>query len=224
MANVEARLKIKGKEFQVLVDVDKALEFKKQGGSIGNVLAVNEIFYDLKKGLKASDSDLEHAFGSSDINEVGENIVKRGEIVLPSDYKKKEQETRERQVIAFLSKNAIDPVTGHAISETRIEAALEQAKIKIENKPIEQQINSIVSRLKGIIPIKIETKKLKITIPSVHTGKAYGLVNEYKEKEDWLSNGDLRVIINIPAGLELDFYDKLNSVTHGSSIVEELEK
>ena len=223
MVNVEARLKIKGKEFQVLVDVDKALEFKKQGGDIANVLVSNDVFYDLKKGLKASSSDLEQAFGSSDVNEVGEKIIKMGKIVLPSDYRKKEQGNKIRQVITFLAKNALDPSTGQAISETRIEEAIEQSGVKIENKPIEQQINGIVSKLKEIIPIKIETKKLRIIIPSVHTGKVYGLVNEYKKKEDWLSNGDLQVIINIPAGLEMDFYDKLNSITHGSSIVEEIK-
>ena len=210
MVNVEARLKIKGKEFQVLVDVDKALEFKKQGGDIANVLVSNDVFYDLKKGLKASSSDLEQAFGSSDVNEVGEKIIKIGKIVLPSDYRKKEQGNKIRQVITFLAKNALDPSTGQAISETRIEEAIEQSGVKIENKPIKQ-------------PIKIETKKLRIIIPSVHTGKVYGLVNEYKKKEDWLSNGDLQVIINIPAGLEMDFYDKLNSITHGSSIVEEIK-
>ena len=224
MANVEARLKVKGKEYQILVDVEKALELKKGEGTINNVLISNDIFYDLKKGLKASDSDLNDAFGTNELNEVAEKIVKQGEVVLPAEYRKKELEGKERQVITFLSKNALDPTTGQAITETRIESAIEQAKIKIDNKPIEQQINGIVSKLKEIMPIKIETKKLKITIPSLHTGKVYGLINEYKEKEEWLSNGDLQVVINIPAGLEMDFYDKLNGVTHGSAIVEGIKE
>ena len=39
MVNVEARLKIKGKEFEILVDVDKALQLKKGVEvSIDNVL------------------------------------------------------------------------------------------------------------------------------------------------------------------------------------------
>ena len=215
---------MKGKEYQILVDVEKALELKKGEGTINNVLISNDIFYDLKKGLKASDSDLNDAFGTNELNEVAEKIVKQGEVVLPAEYRKKELEGKERQVITFLSKNALDPTTGQAITETRIESAIEQAKIKIDNKPIEQQINGIVSKLKEIMPIKIETKKLKITIPSLHTGKVYGLINEYKEKEEWLSNGDLQVVINIPAGLEMDFYDKLNGVTHGSAIVEGIKE
>jgi len=45
-----------------------------------------------------------------------------------------------------------------------------------------------------------------IKIPAEHTGKVYGLVQEYKEKENWLSNGDLEVVVNIPVGLQEDFY------------------
>jgi len=225
MVNVEARLKIKGKNFEILVDVDKALQLKKGiAVSIDNVLAIDEVFYDHKKGLKASSTDLKECFDTDDIKEVAEKIVKQGEIVLPTEYKKKEQETKVKQVINFLAKNAIDPTTGNPLSEKRIEEAIKQAGVKIENKPVEQQINSILSKLKEIMPIKIETKKLRITIPAIHTGKAYGLLNENKEKEEWLSNGDLLCIVNIPAGLQMEFYDKLNGITHGSAVVEEIKE
>ena len=224
MANVEARIKVKGKEYEILVDVDKAIGFKKGIGSIDNVLAVNEIFYDLKKGLKASTSDLQTAFGTSDIREVAKKIILQGEVVLPSDYRKKEIDIKKKQVIDFLRRNAIDAVSGQAHSEKRIETALEEAKVRIDNKPIEQQISEIISQLRNVLPIKIETKKLKIIIPALHTGKAYGMLKEYKEKEDWLGNGDLSCLINIPAGLQMDFYDKLNAITHGSAIVEEVKK
>jgi len=100
---------------------------------------------------------------------------------------------------------------------------LKDAGVNIDNKPVEQQIAGILAKLKPIIPIKIETKKIKIIVPAMHTGKAYGLFKDYKEKEEWLGNGDLRVVVNIPAGLQMDFYDKLNGITHGSSIAEEVK-
>ncbi|MBU1136704.1 MAG: ribosome assembly factor SBDS [Nanoarchaeota archaeon] len=225
MVNVEARLKIKGKNFEILVDVDKALQLK-QGidVSLDNVVAVNDIFQDVKKGLRASSKELEENFGTSDFKIIAEKIIKQGEVVLPTEYRKKEQETKTKQVIEFLIKNAVDPTTRRPHSESRIKEALEQSKIKIKNKPIEQQITEIISELKKIIPITIETKKLKILVPAVHTGKVYGLLKDYKETENWMSNGDLSCIINLPAGLQMDFYDKLNGVTHGSAIVEEVKE
>ena len=70
--------------------------------------------------------------------------------------------------------------------------------------------------------MKIEVKKLKVTIPAQHTGKAYGIINDFKESEEWLGNGDLVAVLNVPAGLEMDFYDKLNNVTHGAALTEEI--
>ena len=67
-------------------------------------------------------------------------------------------------------------------------------------------------------------KKVKIIVPAQHTGQVYGLVNEYKEKEEWKENGDLEVILNVPAGIIFEFYDKLNSSTHGSAITEEIKE
>ena len=78
--------------------------------------------------------------------------------------------------------------------------------------------------LSKIIPIKIETRRVKIIIPAIQTGKAYGLVTQYKEKENWLDDGSLEVIVSIPAGIVMDFYDKLNSITHGSALTEDLEE
>ena len=52
----------------------------------------------------------------------------------------------------------------------------------------------------------------------------YGLVAQYKEKENWLNDGSLEVIVNVPAGIVIDFYDKLNSITHGSALTEEIKE
>lgn len=225
MTNTEARIKIKNKNFEILVDLNKALELKKGKNVLPQeFLAINMIFSDVKKGLKVSEKDLIEAFGTSDIFAVAERIVKNGEILLPIEYKKKEQENKRKQVIEFLVKNAIDPLTKRPHTPTRIEEALEKTGVNIDNRPVEEQIPRVLEELKKVLPIKIENKKLKITIPSVYTGKVYGLLQNYKEKEEWLSNGDLVCIINLPVGLQMDFYDKLNSTTHGSAIAEELKE
>ena len=49
-------------------------------------------------------------------------------------------------------------------------------------------------------------------------------IQEYKEKEDWLSDGSLEVILNIPVGITMDFYDRLNKITHGSALTSEVKE
>lgn len=224
MPNVPAKLSIKGKRFEILVDAEKAIQLK-QGKpvSISNVLATDTIFNDIKKGLKASGADLNSAFGTEDSNAIAEKIIKSGEIEIPSEFKNKEREDKVKQAIDFLARNALDPATGKPHTPSRIQSALQQAGVNFDNRPIEDQMPKILDKLRPIIPIKIETKKLQIRIPAVHTGRAYGLLQEYKEKEEWLGNGDLQVTINIPAGMQMAFYDKLNGITHGSAIVEEVK-
>jgi len=225
MTQTTARIKQGGKHFEILVDLDKALAFKKNSqGSAEEFLEIDRIFSDSKKGEAAPTSDLKEAFGTDNSNEIAEKIVKSGEVLLTQEHRDEEREKKIKQVVDFLAKNAIDPQSGNPHSSERIKNALEQAHVNIKNTPIENQIQDILANISKIIPIKIETKKVKITIPAIQTGKAYGVITQYKESENWLGNGDLEVIVKVPAGIIMDFYDKLNSVTHGSALTEEIKE
>ena len=220
--NTTARIKQGGKNFEIIVDLDKALEFKKDG-SASDFLEADKIFTDSKKGFAASESDLKEAFGTNNSQEIAEKIVKSGEVLVTQEHRDEEKEKKLKQVIDFLVNNSVDPQTGNPITAERIKSALEQAHVNIKNVPMENQINDIVSEISKIISIKIETKKVKVIVPAIHTGKVYGVVNQYKEKENWLDNGDLEIMLKIPSGIIIDFYDKLNSVTHGSALTEEIK-
>jgi ribosome maturation protein SDO1 len=163
------------------------------------------------------------AFGSTDVFACATRIIQKGEIVLPKDFRDEQQDNKRKQVVDFLVKNASDARSGRPFTPQVIENALNSSGASIDNKPVDQQISKIIEALKPILPIKIETKKIKITLPAIYTGKAYGLFNEYKEKEDWLNNGDLQVTINLPVGLQMDFYDKLNAITHGAALSQEVK-
>ena len=58
----------------------------------------------------------------------------------------------------------------------------------------------------------------------MHTGKAYGVISTYKTSENWMNDGSLEVIVEVPSGIIMDFYDKLNGVTHGSAITQEIKE
>jgi len=223
MVQVSVKLKREGKTFDILVDLDEALKIRKGTGNINAALITNTIFYNVKSGDVASTADLTKIFGTTDSLVIGEKIIKSGEMEIPSDYIKKEQNQKYKQVVDFLSKNAVDQ-NSRPYTPERITRSLEEAKVNILNKPIEQQIQDIIKQLQKIIPIRMETKKIKVTIPAQHSPRAYGVIHPYLESEEWLSNGDLQAVLNVPAGLVLDFYDNLNNVTHGSAYSEEVKK
>ena len=219
--NTIARIKQAGKHFEIIVDLDDALKFKKGETSFLEVEG-NKIFSDSKKGEAASNSDLESAFSTTDVQKIAEKIVKNGEVLVTQEHRDEEKEKKFKQVVDFLVTNSIDPQTGNPHTAERIKSALEQAHVNIKNTAVDSQIKEIVEQISSILPIKIKTKKVKITIPAIQTGKAYGVVSQYKETENWLNDGSLEMVVSVPAGLIMDFYDKLNSVTHGSAITEEV--
>jgi ribosome maturation protein SDO1 len=223
MVTTLARIKKLGKHFEVMVDLDDALKFRK--GLISSIEAETEfIFRDIKKGERAPENELKTAFGTIDVNEIVKKIVKEGEIQTTQEYRDAEQEKKFKQVVDFLVKNANDPQTGRPHTAERIKNALEQANVNIKNTSIENQMSEILEKISKLIPIKIETKKVKIKIPAIHTGKAYGVVAVYKVSENWLNDGSLEVVVEVPSGMIMDFYDKLNGVTHGSALTEEMKE
>ncbi len=224
MTQTTARIKQAGKNFEIVVDLDDALKFRKGLSNSVNFLDVETVFTDSKKGLKASEKDVMSAFGTTDISAVASKIVKSGEVLLTQEHRDDERDKRIKQVIDFIRVNAIDPKTGNPYTPERIKSALDEAGVNIKNIPIEQQTKKIIDKLSRILPLKFATKRIKIVVPAIHTGKAYGIFNQYRESENWLGNGDLEVVVNIPSGFLMEFYDKLNSITHGSALTEEIKE
>lgn len=225
MVDTIVRLRTGKLTFETMVDLDAAMKLKRgEEIDINEVIKDNAVYTDQKKGMQAGSAELNNVFGTSELSVVVEQIVKKGQIEETQDFRDEALEGKRKQIIDFLVRNAVDGSTGRPFTPDILENAIKEVGVKIENKNVDSQINGIVEKLRGILPIKIETKKIKITVPAMHTGKVYGLLNEYKEKEDWLSNGDLQIVLNIPVGIQMEFYDKLNSVTHGAAISEEVRE
>jgi len=222
MTQTTARITKGGKHFEILVDLDEAIKVKKGEGNINAAVLTGAIFYNLKSGEHASENDLKEAFGTGDFVAVAEKIIKEGEIVRTTESMKGEHEARYKQVVDFLSKNAVSP-EGRPYTPDRIMKALVEASVNVKNKPIESQVNEIMDQLSKVLPIKIEMKKVKLIIPAVHTGKAYGIVKEFMKQEDWKNNGDLEVVVEMPTALIFDFYDRINGATSGSVMSEEMK-
>lgn len=222
MSQTTARIKKGGKHFEILVDLDEAMKFRKGEGNINAAVLTDAIFHNLKAGEHAGANDLDIAFGTSDPVAVAEKIIKDGEVVRTAESMKAGHEKMYKQVVDFLARNAVSP-EGRPYTPDRIMKALVEAHVNVKNKPIDSQVSEILDQLSKVLPVKIEMKKVKLIIPAIHTGKAYGAVKEFMIQEDWKNNGDLEVIVEMPTALIFDFYDKINSATHGSVMSEEMK-
>jgi len=219
---VIARLKKDGKDFEVLVDCERALKFK-EGGEFVDVLVSDKIYKDNKKGLVASEDDLK-AFGNIDLTEIAKEIVKKGDVQLTTEYRNNLREEKKKQIINIIHRNSVDSNNlPHPVG--RIETALEECKVKIDEfRDASEQVKEIVDKLKVVLPIKFEIKKIYVKIPAQYTGSIFSVIKKHDVlKENWETDGSLVVEVKIPAGLVEEFYDELNKITHGDIETKDLK-
>lgn len=225
---VTARLKSHGETFEILVDCDKAIELKQgKDVNLNDVLATDAIFKDVKKGERASEKELENLFGTSDVMEVSEEIIKKGEVQLTQDHMNKLREEKRKQIVNLIHKNGIDSKTNLPHPPQRIENAMEEVKVSIDPfRPAEEQIKEVLTKLRMVLPIKFEKRKIEIKVPAQFAPKTYPIVRKFSTiiNEKWLNDGSWLGSVEIPAGVQEEFFSELNSATHGDVETKILER
>lgn len=224
MVNVDqaviARLKIQGHEFEILVDCNNALALKEgKGVEMHDVLAADRIFSDAKKGLEASLTAMKQIFGTDDAEEVAKQIIQKGEIQLTQEYREALKESKRKQIISIIHRNGVDPKTHLPHPPQRIENAFEEAKFHVDEfKGVQEQVQEALKKLRPILPIKFETKEIAIKLPPEHAPKCYSTIRMFGTilREEWQNNGFWVGVVELPGGMETDFYDKLNKICHGN--------
>jgi ribosome maturation protein SDO1 len=215
---VVARYKSHGKNFEILVDPDKALSFKKGGVDISDVLAVEDVFESASRGERCSEDSLMKAFGTTDVGEVAKKILLSGEIQLTHEQRRRIQEEKRRKVVAFIAKHAINPKTRLPHPPQRIELAMEEAKVRVDPfKSVDENVKEVMKGIKAILPIRFEEIEIAVKIPPKWAPKSYGDVSSHGEiiKDEWQPDGSWICVVRIPAGQQSDFYAMLNRITRG---------
>lgn len=216
-----ARLKKNGRNFEVAIDPDKAVAYKERKlEDIREVLMADKIFQDVKKGVLSPESDLKMTFGNLDTDEIAEFILRKGELQLSTTYREQIQEQKRKQILETIHRNAINPETNLPHPIIRLENAFAEARIKIDDKKsAEDQVNDIVKKLRPVIPIKIETKKLQIHLSDKYALKYFKTIHAYGKvlTETWMDDGCYLCTVEIPAGIYLDLIDDLSKKTHGGA-------
>lgn len=224
---VIARLSKKGKDFEMLVDSEKALELRKgKSVSLNEIVAVNEVFKDAKKGERAGSGDLKEVFGTEDVMKIAEAIIKHGEIQLTTEQRRKLAEEKRKQVADIISRKGMNPQTKLPHPLNRILNAMEQAKVSVDPfVPAESQVKGIVEKIRPIIPISIQQVEVAVKVPLQFAGRISSEIRRLAtlKKEEWASTYWF-ALIEIPAGMQSEIYGRLNDLTSGNVEVKVLEK
>ena len=217
--NVIARFESHGERFEIIVSPD-AIEKVRDGNPLdAEALASEFIFSDAKKGKKASEDKMEEVFTTNSIEEIAKTIILKGDVQLTTEQRHKMQNNKKKRIVETIAKNAMDPKTKAPHPRQRIELAMEEAGIHIDPfKPVSEQVKIIIEALRPIIPISMDQIRISVKIPAEYIGRAYGTVRTFGalEREDWQSDGSWVGIIRLAAGMQTEFYDKINDLTKGN--------
>lgn len=215
-----ARITKTGEKFEILVKPDPALDYKMgKPLSLSQILVIDEIYSDAGKGTRASAEKLEKAFGTVDAAKIAEEIMKHGELQLTTDQRRQLVEDKRKQVIAFISRNCIDPRSGTPHPPIRIEQALSQVKYSIDPfKNADEQAKDIIEELRAIIPIKMEQMRVAVKVLAEFSAKSYGAIKNFGTitREEWQADGALVAVVEMPAGLYGPFVERLGKITQGT--------
>jgi ribosome maturation protein SDO1 len=214
-----ARYERDGQRFEVLVDPEKGYDYKTGATKDFNgVLVFDEVFKDANKGERQSEDALKKAFGTFEPRKAAKLVLEKGELQLTTDQRRKATEKKRARVISTIAKNCVNPQTKSPHPPQRIENAFEQLKIKIDPmKGVEEQLPGIIEKLREILPISTDDLRVAITVPAQYAAKCYGALKEYGlTNEEWTSTGSLKGTCRFPAGMQGEFYDKVNKATGGN--------
>jgi len=218
---VIARWETQGSRFEVLVDPE-AVQALKDGKAVdlSDKLALEVVFKDAKKGDKISDEHLEKTFHTRDLAEIARQIVLKGEVQVTTEQRHKLQEAKHRQIVTTIARNAMNPQTGAPHPASRIEAAMQEAKVHIDPfRPVDAQVQEVLAKLRPLLPIRLDVVKVRVRVPGQHYPRVIGEIRGLGRllEETWLSDGSWNGIVEIPAGVQTELYEKLNARTKGAA-------
>ena len=216
-----ARIARDGEHFEILVKPQHALDFRMgKGYTISEILAIDTIFTDANKGTKASEEKLKKAFGTLDVLQIAELILRKGQLQLTTDQRRQLTEDKRKQIVTFISRNCIDPKTNMPHPPIRIEQAMERVHYSIDPfREVEEQANEIIKLLRPLLPIKMEKINVEVRLPTEHAARAYGAVKGFGtiKREEWRSDGSWHGVIEMAAGSYAPLLEKLGEITRGSA-------
>jgi ribosome maturation protein SDO1 len=227
---VVARLNRNASHFEVLVDpeaAEKLIGKWKDNQPVPDqdlraILATDLVFTHWSDGKKASDEHLLKAFQTTDLLAIAKKILLEGEIQLTAEQRKRMIDSKHKRVLDQILKNAWNPQTKTPHPRDRIERALEEVKWRTDPfKGVEEQTQAAIKALRPVLPIAMEHVQVAVRVPAEHAGHAYGPLKALGDikKEEWQNDGSLVVLLQIPAGIQADVYERMGKLTHGHAEV-----
>jgi len=208
-----ARLDIRGNHFEVLVDPQRALDYKlKRSPWTDKIMKFEDVFRDYKKGERASRDSLLKAFSTDDPHKICKVILDEGELQVPSHMRRKLLEEKKKSIMVLISRVSIDPQTNTPIPLLRVEQAFGKMSMPVDpSKDAVDQLKPILKEMKRVLSIKIKEASIEVEFPPDLMGHVRGYLESVGETViQPRRRGDLMTMtVKVPEATRTDVAQKM---------------
>ncbi|KAJ3241098.1 hypothetical protein HDU81_001884 [Chytriomyces hyalinus] len=220
------RMKKGGARFELACYKNKVVEWRTGvEQDLDEVLQMHSVYVNVSKGQTAATEDLEKAFGTSDLDKIILEILRKGELQVGEKERSAQTETMAKEIATIVSQKCINPQTKRPYPVTMIEKSMADLHFSINtNKSVKQQALEVIKQLqeKQLIPIARAQMKLKLVFPGKEAKKLKEKALPHIasiEDEDFL--GDItEIICLVDPGQYTALVDLVSAETKGRGQVE----
>jgi len=133
------------------------------------VLQISNIFVNVSKGEVAKANDLEKAFGTSNINDIVKEILKKGEVQVGEKEREHDIASLRKELATLVAEKCVDPSTQRPYPVGMIEKAMTEAGYSVKtNKTAKSQVSECIKSLQtsSNLPIQRARMRVRVTVPT----------------------------------------------------------
>ncbi|KZW02640.1 SBDS-domain-containing protein [Exidia glandulosa HHB12029] len=160
------RLKKGGKRFEIACYKNKVQEWRSGVETdLDDVLQIANVFMNVSKGEVAKSEDLSKAFGTSDIEAIVKEILKKGELQVGEKERAHELDNLWKEIAAQVAEKCVDPSTGRPYSVGIIEKAMREAGFSVETgKPAKSQVSKCIKLIQTESKLPLQRARMRIRV------------------------------------------------------------
>lgn len=192
------RLRKAGKRFEIACYKNKVLDWRNGTETdLDEVVQIENVFTNVSKGAVVPQDDLKKAFGSTNIQEIVKEILKKGELQVGEKERNHELSSTWKEIVTMVCEKCVDPSSQRPYTHGMIDKAMSDIHYSIKTgKSTKSQALDVIKQLQASDTIPIERARMKIRLTMANKDgkrlkeKIVALVDNV-EDEDWADEWEL---------------------------------
>ncbi|EGN92670.1 hypothetical protein SERLA73DRAFT_116950 [Serpula lacrymans var. lacrymans S7.3] len=164
------RLKKGGKRFEIACYKNKVQEYRNGvETSLDDVLQISNVFINVSKGEVAKSNDLQKAFGTTQIDDIVKEILKKGELQVGEKERDHDLTALRKEIATLVAEKCVDPATQRPYPVGMIEKAMAEAGVSVKvGKTAKSQVSETLKLLQSgsTLPIQRARMRVRVLMPS----------------------------------------------------------